>query len=612
MNDLISGISSLFLLMNEYMFVILTFFFGFLILLVIKQFFSREHLVRRLNIDAHNLLVKLAKSKKDSGQTMSYGEVESEIYFYTDKYDESIKVFISSFTALGMIFTFIGLTFAVGKISDIIQNMEGSDFNNIVEGLSPVIGGMAIAFYSSLIGLILSLFFSLLNNHLKVRLEGKVHSFILTTKQDILPEYAAITSQAQVTKAFHTQQEQMKDFLTEHIKYTENVLTGLSGNVHDSMKELQSQNSDVFSDFSKGVHASMQELNTVYKDSYSIFTTVIEKLNTNVDSANANIIAGAETMKTIETEIEKSLLSLANNVEQFSNKVTSISKFSAPIEQSADKFESFTEEMLNSMDQFSAMLSGSTLKSDFRSIHVKLDAFDSLVGNMQNLAIDSRDKTVLIESSLNDQGNEISIIQTDASSNRKSIESAVNQQRDEISRIQTDVSTSTKSIETLLNQQNQQNQEISKIQTGVSTSTQSIESALNQQSNDISKIQTDANTNTQAISVSQQSLMEFGEKINNISDSAEGINQKITSVNERVGLVEGKVDSLDKSKYRAPITSTTLKKPKGSVSKDKATKLTKSEDNKAKEKIDTASVVEKEKKPVKHSKWFGLGRFFNK
>jgi tetrahydromethanopterin S-methyltransferase subunit B len=613
MNELHAGISNLFLLMNEFMFEILAVSFGLLIFFLIKDFFLRGLLARRINIDGHNLIVKLATSKKESGQAMSYGEVESEVYSYTDKYDESIKVFIGSFTALGMIFTFIGLTFAVGKISDIIKNMEGSNFNNIVEGLSPVIGGMAIAFYSSLIGLILSLLFSLLNNHFKVRLDRKVHSFILTAKQDILPEYAPITTQTQVTKAFHTQQEQMKEFLTQHIKHTEHVLTGLSDNVNNSMEKLQSKNTDIFSDFSKGVHTSMQQLNTTYKDSYSIFTTVIDKLNTNIDSANANIIAGAETMKTIETEIEQSLLSLASNVEQFSNKVTSISQFSAPIEKSADKFESFTEEMLNSMDQFSAMLSGSSLKSDFRSIHVKLDAFDSLVGNMQNLAVQSRDKTASIESSLNNQENEISKIQTDASTSSKSIERALNQQGDEISKIQIGVSTSTKSIETSLNQQGD---EISKIQTDLSTSTQSIETSFNKQNQEISKLHTDANTNTQAISVTQQSLLGLDEKMGNINDSAEDINQKVTSVNERVGLVEGKLDSLNKSKYGVPFTSKIPEKPKGSVSEGKVTELTKPEnnkgDNKAKEKIETTSVVEKAEKPVKHSKWFGLGRFFNK
>jgi chromosome segregation ATPase len=552
MKELITGFLDLLNLMNEWMFEILAVFFGLLIIFVLKQFSSRGRLVRRLNIDCHSLLVELAKSKKEAGQAMSYGEVESEVYSYTDKYDESIKVFIGSFTALGMIFTFIGLTFAVGEISAVIKNMVGTDFNSVVDGLSPIIYGMAIAFYSSLIGLILSLFFSLLNNHLKVRIDSKVHLFILSAKQEILPEYAPLTTQSQLTKAFHTQQEQMKDFLTEHIKYTETVITGLSDNVQNSMEELHSQNSDIFSDFSQGVHDSMQVLNTQYMDTFSKFTTVIEKLNNNVDSASENIIAGTATMKKIEEEIEKSLMSLASNVDQFSNKVMSISKFSAPIEKSAEKFEGFTEDMLNSMDQFSAMLSGSTLKSDFRSIHVKLDAFDSLVGNMQNLAIENRDKTKLIENALNTQGNEISKIQTDASTYSKSIESALNQQGNEISKIQADASNNNKSMEGVLTQQND---EISKIRTDVSTDSKSIESALKKQNDEISKIQTDANANTQALSKSMQSLEGFDEKINNIDNSSTEISQNITNVNERVGVMEGKIDSLEESKINAPITS---------------------------------------------------------
>ncbi len=113
--------------------------------------------------------------------------------------------------------------------------------------------------------------------------------------------------------------------------------------------------------------------------------------------------------------------------------------------------------------------------------------------------------------------------------------------------------------------------------------------------------------------------MDLDEKISGINNSAEDINQNITNVNERVGLMEGKVDLLEKSKYKAPITSKIQArpiKPKGSVSEDKPSKLTNPEDNKGnikpQEKVEMTSEIEKEEKPVKRFKWFGLGLLFNK
>lgn len=607
MNDLITGIQSLFVLMNEFMFSILAVSFGLLIILVFKQFHLRTRIVRRLHIDGHNLIVKLALSKKESGQYMSYGELESEVYSFTDKYDESIKVFIGSFTALGMIFTFIGLTFAVGKISDIIKNMEGSDFNNIVEGLSPVIGGMAIAFYSSLIGLILSLLFSLINNHLKVRVDRKVDAFILNAKHEVLPEYAPVTSQAQVQKAFHIQQEQMKEFLTNHMVHTESVLTNLSGDLHDSMKELQDKNTSVFSDFSDNVHNSMNEINTLYKDSFSIFSNVIEKLNSNVDTANANIVSGAETMKLIETEIGKSLLSLSSNVDQFTKKVTSISKFSAPIEQSAEKFESFTEEMLNSMDQFTSMLSGSTLKDDFRSIHVKLDAFDSLAGNLQHVTKENSDNTELIKNSLNSQGSEISKIQTSAQSNKEAVEIALQQQADSISSIQKEAGANKATIESVLNKQGEV---IAKIQTDTVSSAKTLEKEINQQSNNIAQIKADIKNNSDIVSKSETSLKDIDQKVTDIESNSSDIKTKIENVNDRVGVMEGKINALQrlskplsKPKYSGILRSA-LPKQKSANSNTENTLA------KPKERMDKTKVNEQEEKPI--SRWFGLGKIFKK
>lgn len=373
-----------------------------ILLEVLRQFAFRHFLITKLATDCYSTLTSLASAKKSTGQSLSYSEIESETYRFTDKYEESLKLLIGSFTALGMILTFIGLTMAVGEISNVINNMEANDFNNVVDGLSPIISGMALAFYSSLWGLILSLFFSLINGVLKISYEKKTNAFILLFKQRTISEYAPATTESQVEKAFETQQAELKGFLSAHINETEKVLRSLSQQINNDMENLHSNNNQVFSDFTTNVFTSMESLKQQYESTYQEFSKSMAMLTSNLEHANGTLVCGTETMQHIQVEIKSSLERIAADVEQFSSKVSSVSEFSAPLEKSASKFEEFTREMLNAMDQFVAMLSGSTLDSEFQSLNVKIDANESMSAEVRQYSQEQSKIIETLSSNIND------------------------------------------------------------------------------------------------------------------------------------------------------------------------------------------------------------------
>lgn len=76
-----------------------------------------------------------------------------------------------SFTGLGILGTFAGLTVGLSKI-----NLSSKEVSELSNGIAVLLSGMRTAFYTSLAGILLAIVFSILHGKLVHALEDKLQS----------------------------------------------------------------------------------------------------------------------------------------------------------------------------------------------------------------------------------------------------------------------------------------------------------------------------------------------------------------------------------------------------------------------------------------------------
>ena len=366
--------------------------FGYIIIRLIVQFSARAKLIKSLDTDCQERLCTLAASKKDIGKFLQYSEIESETYLYTDKYEESIKVFIGSFVAIGMVFTFIGLTFSISQIHTVLDNLDGNNFGSVIEGLLPVLGGMTLAFVSSLTGLVLSLIFNLWNNRVKIKMESKLDDFIYNFKSNVLPNYAPPTTELQIGKAFETQQREMKDFFEQFLANNDELFSNFIEKNEELFDTISENNKEMFDGVANKITNSLKDIHSKYSSTFEEFSLALDNLNTNINAINQNIVSGTSSMSQIEGDITQAIGELTSNSQLFAQKIDIITNFSKPLEDSAEKFEELTEGMLHSMDTFAGIISGSTLKDDISNIQRQLSANESGIAQLKSEVVDRTTK----------------------------------------------------------------------------------------------------------------------------------------------------------------------------------------------------------------------------
>jgi hypothetical protein len=108
---------------------------------------------------------RVCKSRVDSGLSTMPETVEGILFDLSGKPDNGIRFTITSLVILGLLGTFVGMTVALFKASGIITMIKSPSsvvsteerFEELLTELEPVLGGMKMAFTTSVMGLFLSI-----------------------------------------------------------------------------------------------------------------------------------------------------------------------------------------------------------------------------------------------------------------------------------------------------------------------------------------------------------------------------------------------------------------------------------------------------------------------
>ncbi|RYG72393.1 hypothetical protein EU245_10430 [Lentibacillus lipolyticus] len=184
-----------------------------------------------------------------------------------------VQMTVSVFILIGVLGTFIGLTISLGSI-----NATGSQ---LVENIAAVLSGIDVAFYTSIAGMGLSLFMTILikvlnTEHMLTDIMLKVESHLEGNEQD------GISRLIDVSEAINQSIQHLQETNQQSLTGIENAFAGFqeyTSGLQQSAKDLAAFNDGLSSNLEE-----FQELFQQMKDVTDGFGDSTKKLNNNFDS----------------------------------------------------------------------------------------------------------------------------------------------------------------------------------------------------------------------------------------------------------------------------------------------------------------------------------------
>ncbi|AFZ45949.1 hypothetical protein PCC7418_3845 [Halothece sp. PCC 7418] len=242
---------------------------------------------------------------------------------------------------LGLIGTFVGITINLSNISTTLNQVDGTDIQNLIDELQQPLQGMGIAFISSLVALGCSVILILTNSY---RNTTALKLKILSTLEDYLDNVylPEIPSHSRLDRAVDRMVSQQQEFLTRfHDNVTEAVEASL-GKVADKIAEGNQESTDL----AKQVYERFTETAGTLSHGATQFQYAIESLEQEVvkiQQVGDKLTQGATIFETAAGKIEES--QFAENLDRLT---ASLAETQTAFADSTAKLQTNIEDLTNS------------------------------------------------------------------------------------------------------------------------------------------------------------------------------------------------------------------------------------------------------------------------
>jgi len=347
---------------NIVMLLICLAIFVFIVIMLLKKIAERKIMISNLSGECYLLVTQLGSAKKKSGVFFTYNELDEVVYDYCDKFENDVKYYLNSFTAVGLLFTFVGLTFSVGNMSGVLDGLKNAkEIGEVISQIKPVLGNMGLAFASSLLGLVLSLVFGFLNNAKRNKEDKMITDFLNNSKINLLPSFAPATSQFQIENYFNKFQENISLFFD---RFIENQKSSLA-------------------QYAESVNTQSNVVHELYSETFKSFGAALRNLEKNMTTDNKNFEQASQLISTASKEITSSMKNISNKVDLFAQKVDKVNNFTKPLEDTTQKFDEF----LNSVDSLISAINTTADNNQLKNIHTQLEAINALAANTKDVLV---------------------------------------------------------------------------------------------------------------------------------------------------------------------------------------------------------------------------------
>ncbi|MEZ8946203.1 hypothetical protein AB6E30_19385 [Vibrio sp. 10N.247.311.12] len=278
-------------------------------------------------------------------------------------------------TGLGLLFTFVGLMIGIGEAS---VGLSSSDIDDAKQSLNPLLSGASIAFTTSVVGLLLSMIFSVFEKVQFYKLEKAVKEFsdYLATHIDIVDADKLAAMQLHATES---QTKALSDFQLDQQRITDETITRVSKEFRETL--LQSAGSEI-----KELGSLLSEMNEKLESNITRFTDSQERMQSVTESLTASI---EESFGKVTSQLVESVNSMgAREGERVQQVIDSFREVMSEIESA---HQSSSEQIQRSAEQATAStfaqvekLSSEALPSMISGISATLEhSLDGMLGKVQ-------------------------------------------------------------------------------------------------------------------------------------------------------------------------------------------------------------------------------------
>lgn len=260
---------------------------------------TRKDSVRSLNIAFTDEFVNekwnsyLSENSKTSIDT--YLSEEELFSHYEKSYCDMVPGLL---TALGILGTFLGLIFSIASFS--MDNME-----QLEQALGNIIGGMNVAFYTSVYGVALSILFNLISRNCQKRARENLYElcfFLHTNLEEVF--YDDVNKQLVGQNADHL--EEVKE-IKSILKYemADSLSQQLNGNMIPVFEEINQTLKRVIGDFRVEQSAALQHVVESFVDEMAVaLDSHINDLGKSVDRLSASQEIMSNELRNLLDEIK--------------------------------------------------------------------------------------------------------------------------------------------------------------------------------------------------------------------------------------------------------------------------------------------------------------------
>lgn len=314
---------------------------------------------------------------------------------FTLRHIESIS---AKLTGLGILGTFLGLTIGVSGATAALDSASNQELMNVVQGLLKSAG---TAFYTSLLGLILSMIFSSIEKYTYGKFSDALHDLINGLER-CLEFYTVEKNNLQMLEEARKQTREISNMGNEIALAFENVISnklsipmsGFSERITSQLEEIKDANIES----SKTISNSMAEVMTG--------GTGGENLNRARESAHNALEAIANTMQTTLSDLVEKQSQMSTLIETAISRMsdqmnTGASNYQSTINESLDKLTSSIDELVENLkvqlaESVTKMSEGvaNSQKDAFTTFENSTQKVGSLVSELANRNVEYTDSVI--------------------------------------------------------------------------------------------------------------------------------------------------------------------------------------------------------------------------
>lgn len=273
-------------------------------------------------------------------------------------------------TILGLLGTFIGLTFAISSIG---QTLTSASVEKFLIGLKPAISSMSGAFFTSIFGLIASIVMNLCFSNCRI------------TKQDLI--------------------DKIEDYL-------DNEEAKSKANDSQSMISVLEKVLDSINIMNLNAQKSSSEIKNLVSDIKNL-SGEMKGLNNNINQNSKNLIKAIDEFNSVVDKFEKPLNSFTNSMDDFISsyngmdyKIKELSElvndsFKGIVDEFIKYFDENTRQQMNFIEE-----NNYVQKETIKSMKEATSSITSSMGDLQDAYVGLSKVTINIEDNITKQNNE--------------------------------------------------------------------------------------------------------------------------------------------------------------------------------------------------------------